>query len=64
MNQANATAMAKALSRLRAGESATDALLDQLNCWDDLILSTILQGLADPASLDWLCSAPDQDPTG
>jgi len=64
LGQAHFTQLAKALSRLQAGESATDALLDELDYDDGLILNTILQGLADPASLDWLRSAPDQDTTG
>lgn len=46
--------LADALDRLRAGEREVETLLDRLDWGTGLILETILQGLADPASLDWL----------
>jgi len=54
LGQADFTALAEALSRLQAGERDAETLLDELNFEDSLILSTILQGLAEPASLDGL----------
>lgn len=57
--QAKLTVLAEALSRLQAGECDAETLLDELDFEDSLILSTILQGLAEPASLDWLRGLPD-----
>lgn len=55
--------LADALARVQAGERDAEALLDELVAVNGLILSTVLQGLADPASLDWLRSAPNQNPS-
>lgn len=54
LEQRNYSALAEALSRLQAGESDAEALLDALDYQDGLILGTILQGLVEPASLDGL----------
>lgn len=59
LGQANFTQLTAALSHLQAGELDADVLLDELDYGQSLILNTILQGLADPASLDWLPESPD-----
>ncbi|MDT4332190.1 CHAT domain-containing protein [Methylomonas sp. MS20] len=64
LGQADFTALAEALSRLQAGERDAEALLDALNYRDGLIFGTILQGLAEPASLDGLRGLPDGGSAG
>ncbi|WGS85637.1 CHAT domain-containing protein [Methylomonas sp. UP202] len=62
--QAKLTVLAEALSHLQTGEHDAEALLDALGWGESLILSTILQGLVEPASLDWLRELPDGGSAG
>ncbi|NJA04263.1 CHAT domain-containing protein [Methylococcaceae bacterium WWC4] len=64
LEQRDYRALAEALSRLQAGERDAEALLDELDREDGLILGTILQGLVKPASLDWLRELPDGGSAG
>ncbi len=48
------TKLADALGSLNIDESDPQALLERLDFQDALIFETIRQGIADPASLDWL----------
>ena len=50
--------LANAVGRLLEGERDADVLLDGLDYDTALIIETILQGIADPASLDWLTQEP------
>ncbi|WP_445371605.1 tetratricopeptide repeat protein [Methylomonas sp. HW2-6] len=61
LNQANFTALGDALTQLQAGETNADALLDELDCWDGLILNTVFEALEDPATLDWLRNDSSND---
>jgi len=59
MEQRGWTNLVAAIRRILAGERDADTLCESLDSEDSMIVDAILQGLADPSTLNDLL--PDQD---